>query len=84
MINQIANDLMKELPFTKGHITVETDSNLANYLIVKFGMCTIESNFITIKEFLESYNYFDKVDYRFSEALNGHGEVTAVYRKWRN
>ena len=82
MINEIANDLMNEMPFTKAHITVETDSNLANYLIVKFGICTSENNFIRIKKFLESYDYFDKVNYWYSEAKNGHGELTASYRKW--
>lgn len=82
MIYKIANDLIKEMPFTKEHITIETDSSLADYLIVKFGICTSENNFIRIKKFLESYGYFDKVNYWYSEAKNGHGELTASYRKW--
>lgn len=80
MINTIANDLVNELPFTQGHIRVETGI-MYDYLIVKFNLCTIESNFRNIKQFLESYNYFDEVSYIFSEALNGKGTLTAKIRK---
>ena len=71
---QIAKDLINELPFTKGHITcrkwLKTES-----ITVKFHSCTSISNFDNIQKYLENFNYFDKVEYHYSEALNGSGSV---------
>lgn len=71
---QIAKALINELPFTKGHITcrkwLKTES-----ITVKFKGHTSRSNFDNIQKYLESFNYFDKVTYHYSEALNGNGSV---------
>ena len=71
---QIAKALINELPFTKGHITcrkwLKTES-----ITVKFKGHTSRSNFDNIQKYLESFNYFDKITYHYSEALNGNGSV---------
>ena len=71
---QIAESLINELPFTKGHITcrkwLKTES-----ITVKFKGHTSRSNFDNIQKYLKSFNYFDKVTYHYSEALNGNGSV---------
>lgn len=71
---QIAENLINELPFTKGHITcrkwLKTES-----ITVKFNGHTSRNNFDNIQKYLESFNYFDKVEYHYSEALNGNGSV---------
>lgn len=73
---EIAKNLIKTMPFTEGHITcrkwLTTES-----ITVEFKAYTSRSNFDNIKEYLESFNYFDKVDYTYSEALNGKGNVYA-------
>ena len=73
---QIAKALINELPFTKGHITcrkwLKTES-----ITVEFKGHTSRSNFDNIQKYLESFNYFNKVEYHYSEALNGKGNVYA-------
>lgn len=73
---KIANDLISEMLFTKGHIICSKGYNES--ITVKFKAYTSEANFRNIKSFLKSCNYFDKVTYTYSEALNGKGYVYAV------
>ena len=73
---QIAQSLIKEMPFTAGHITCRKWL-ISESIEVEFKGSTNRKNFDNIKEFLESFNYFDKVYYHYSEALNGKGSIYA-------
>lgn len=73
---QIAQSLIKEMPFTQGHITCSKWLT-SESITVEFKGSTSRSNFDNIQEFLEKINYFDEVYYHYSEALNGKGSIYA-------
>ncbi len=72
----IAQALIKEYPFVQGHITCRKWLN-SESITVEFKGSTSEPNFRNITKYLKQFNYFDKVEYTFSEALNGKGNVYA-------